>query len=74
MMQQLGEMFPDANTDLVKDAVDSSITIEDAVDHILQNTSPKDIGENKIYLSEINIVSTYSGSVCSLIFHILVQC
>ena len=57
MMQQLGEMFPDANTDLVKDAVNSSITI----DHILQNTSSKDIGENKIYLSEIiNIVCTYS--------------
>ena len=46
MMQQLGEMFPDADTDLVRDAVDSSITIQDAVDHILQNTS-KEIGKNK---------------------------
>lgn len=39
MTQQLEEMFPNVDKELVKNAVDSSITIEDAIDHVLKNTS-----------------------------------
>lgn len=41
MTHQLEAMFPDTNSELVRDAVQSSITIEDSIDHVLTEISNK---------------------------------